>query len=113
MFSALQTHEEPSIGTGSANDRPASAAALASTSGLLALGADLKAYLERPENVSIGEFAAVVERLHGEFQMICGDNELSATQENDNDCASLFDDAGTRELSATDIGQIESILRDL
>jgi hypothetical protein len=113
MFSTLQTHEEPSVGTGSANDRPASAAALASTSGLLALGSDLKAYLEQPENVSIGEFAAVVERLHGEFQMICGETEVSAAQDTDNDCSSLFVDAGTRELSANDIGQIESILRDL
>jgi hypothetical protein len=109
MFSALQTHEAPSVGAGSANERPAAP----STSGLLALGSDLKAYLEQPENVSIGEFAAVVERLHGEFQMICGDTEVSAAQDADDDCSSLFVDAGTRELSANDIGQIESILRDL
>jgi hypothetical protein len=112
MFSALQHQsDERSADAARASERRASAAALASVSGLLALGSDLRTCLEQPGTVSIGEFAAVLERLHGEFRMICGDTELSPDQEDD--CASLFVDVPTREFSATDIGQLESILRDL
>ena len=111
MFSALQASDEPSTGAAWANERLTGAAALASVSGLLALGSDLRTCLEQPDNVSIGEFAAIVERLQGEFRMICGDTELLPNQAGD--CSSLFVDVQTREFSASDIGQIESILRDL
>jgi hypothetical protein len=84
---------------------------LTPTSTLLALGAELKAYLEQPGNVSVGDFAAVVERLHGEFKLLCGEPDLMPKQ--DDDYADLFVDRQSRELSPSDIGMIESILNDI
>jgi hypothetical protein len=114
MFSALQQH---SIVTPDAAERVGldqvgtDKLAASASANLVALGADLKAYLEQPDKVSIGDFAAVVERLHGEFRMLCGDGNVSPPDADD--YAGLFADAQTREFSQSDIGQIESVLQDL
>jgi hypothetical protein len=114
MFSNLQHLDvqtgAPSQSVGGGSDA-VDAAALSSKSTLQALGADLKACLDQPGNVSIGEFAAVVERLHGEFKLLCGEPDLMLHQ--DDDYAGLFVDRQTRELSLSDIGMIESILKDI
>jgi hypothetical protein len=77
---------------------------------VLALGSELKALLEQPERANIGDLAAVVERLRNEFRMIA-DVDLLADQVDD--YADLFADAQTRDFSLTDIGQMESILKNL
>jgi hypothetical protein len=81
---------------------------LAGTSNLLALGAELQACVEHPAQVSIGAFAALIDRLQGEFKLVCGDDELYQAPEDD--YAVLFLDRQTRELSQHEIGQIEAAL---
>ena len=84
---------------------------LATTSNLRALGAELQSYLAHPERVSIGQFAGVVEQLHGEFTLICGEmSEPALLSRREEELSTLFEDVGTRDLSATDICQLEAAL---
>lgn len=112
MFSIFQQHVfMPSRTLESVPKFADASPAPVTTSSLVALGADLKAFLEQPDKASIGDFAALVERLRGEFQMICGDAALTSTHHDS--IAALFADAQTREFSQSDIGQIEAVLRGL
>jgi hypothetical protein len=114
MFSDLQQFNLPEVATprgAGHGDIAPDTAMVAATSTLLALGADLRACLEQPDSVSIGDFAAVVERLRGEFNMLCGEANLISDQ--DDNYAGLFLDQQNRELSQSDIGLIESLLKNI
>jgi hypothetical protein len=85
MFSVGHKHVDPTISvakpdasetSSSDNSSSTSAAAVAKTSSLLALGADLKALLEQPDHASLGDLAAAIERLQGEFRLIAGNVDL-------------------------------------
>jgi hypothetical protein len=82
---------------------------LAGTSSLLALGAELKACVEHPTQVTIGAFAALIERLQGELRMVSGDSLCPALED---DYAGLFRDGQTREFSQYDVNQIEAALTE-
>jgi hypothetical protein len=109
MFQAMQPNDV-SFSVMSENVASNRHAVLPTSASLVTLGADLQACLEQPDNVSIGEFAALVERLHGEFRMLCGDD---VSQPAADEYSGLFIDSQTREFSQSDVGQIESVLRNL
>ncbi len=115
MLTISQQQDVPPLATsgrvGHDDDIASKTATLAAASTLLALGADLKAYLDHPGAVTIGDFAAVVERLHGEFQMLRGEPDLVLNA--GDDYADLFLDPQTREFSQSDIGIIEAVLKDV
>ena len=100
--------------SGDRDEPVAGPAVLAEATGLIALGQDLKACLDNPETVTVGAFAAVIERLHSEFRMIGGEADEApparAARSDADDLAALFDGGDSRELSNSDMSQIEAAL---
>jgi hypothetical protein len=95
-------------------DEPAASSAFATpATSLRALGADLQACFEKPDSVSIGDVAALVERLQGELRFVAGVALQSRPNAptSDDDFAWLFGDDATRELTASDVGLLETALR--